>query len=115
MTTRLKFLLALTLLTLYVAAGGFLLGFGVWSSLGPDDQAVFSRIVEGQAAFLVVGGLLFAGGLGFGAARFVAAYIAPMRRLADDARLIAKVNPQHRLATRHPRELATLVRAVNEL
>jgi DNA polymerase III subunit epsilon len=113
-SVRLKFALALGVLAAWVVLGAALVAAGVWSSVGPDDQRVLRRVLADQAAFLVVAGVLVVGGLGVLAARAVAAYVVPPRRMAAETRLMP-VNPDHRLDVRRPGELADLAAAVNEL
>ena len=112
---RARFALALAGLAGYVVAGAGLLGLGVWSSADAVDQGVLTRTLAEQAAFLVVGGVLYVAGLALFLGRIFAAYVVPLRRLAADTRLITAANPGHRLESGRPQELAALVDAVNEL
>lgn len=115
MRLKARFALALVILVLAVGAGVALLGVGVWSSVPPADQAVITRVLREQTAFLAIGALLVVAGLGALLAVFFKLYVAPPRRLAAEARLIASANPDHRIQAQGPGEVRQLVAAVNEL
>jgi DNA polymerase-3 subunit epsilon len=112
---KIRFALALAALAGYVVAGAVLLAVGVYSGAAPDDQRVLTRVLSEQAAFLAVAGLLYLGGLGLFVARVFAMYVAAPKRLAAETRLMATVNPGHRLEVTSPRELSELAAAVNQL
>jgi DNA polymerase-3 subunit epsilon len=112
---KVRFALAVAILAAAVVAAVALLGAGIWSGIVPDDQRVLGRVLADQVAFLVVAGVLLLGVLGALVAWAFSAYVLPLKRLAADIRLVAAVNPDHRVEIRKPSELADLAAAVNEL
>jgi hypothetical protein len=72
-------------------------------------------IAVGSAAFLVAACVLFVAGLTVIAGRFFARYVLPLRRMADETRLVAEANPEHRITVTRPAALGDLAAAVNVL
>ncbi len=88
-----------------VAVGGLALGRLPRETPGP----ISPPMVALAAAFLFI--VILAGAV----AHIVRAYIFTARRMADDARIMATVNPAHRLDVDAPASLRDLARAVNRL
>lgn len=115
MSVKLKFVLALAGLFVYVLAGLAALWAAIASDLRPDDRSVFERVLRDEAGLAVFLGLLFLLGLGLVVGVFFRLYVLPLARLARETRLIATANPGHRIEAGGPAELSRVVEAVNEL
>ena len=115
MSTRLRYLLVVAGLCLYVAAGVAALWAGLTSDLAPGDRSVMSRVLREQVAFAIVIAILFLLGLALLVWLLFRAYVLPLRRLADETTIITTANPGHRLPARGAGELRRLGAAINEL
>jgi DNA polymerase III subunit epsilon len=115
MRPRLKLLLAVTALTIYVGAALALFAIEVWSGLRSGERAVFERVLSDHAAFAIVIAVVFVVGLAVLLAVFFRLYVKASSRLAEEARVIGSVNASHRIEPRGPKEMRELAAAVNEL
>jgi DNA polymerase-3 subunit epsilon len=91
------------------------LAFGIWASLTPSQQDVTGDILSEQAGLLVGCALLFVTLLAIGLAVFLGRYAGAAKRLTDDTKLIASVNPEHRVKPEGAAEMRSLAEAVNRL
>jgi DNA polymerase-3 subunit epsilon len=115
-TGRARLAVAVAAVSLLVVTGVVLLGAGVWAGAPSADRAALARVLREQVALLAIGGVVLLGLLGWLVVRLFRGYLLAPRRFAADARLIATVNPDHRLGTdRRPADLADLAAAVNDL
>ena len=115
MSPRLKFVLVVAGLFLYVLAGLVALAAAVSSDLGSAEREVLERVLRREASLGVFIGVLFLLGLGFLVSLFFRRYVVAPRRLAREAELIAVANPSHRVEPSGPAELRAIAAAVNEL
>ena len=93
-----------------VAAAGLLLAIAA-----ADDRAVLARVLDERApliAFLAFIALAFWGSL---LAWLVRRYVAPLRELAAQTRIVATANPAHRVSAAGGAEAAQLAAAINQL
>jgi DNA polymerase-3 subunit epsilon len=114
-STRLKFLLLVGGLFLYVLAALVVLAVAVSSDLGPVERDVLERVLRREASLGVFIGLLFLLGLAFLVSLFFTRYVVAPGRLARETELIAAANPSHRVQAEGPAELRAIATAVNEL
>jgi len=110
-----RLVVAVAVLSVLVIAGVVLLGAGLWAAASATDRLALARLVRSQAVFLISGVVLLLAVVGLAVVRLFGRHVQQPRRLAADTRLIATVNPGHRLSVRPPAELAELATAVNEL
>jgi DNA polymerase III subunit epsilon len=115
MRDRRGLIIAAATASAYVLVVLFLIGVGIFSGISAADGAALGRILRSGAVWLAVGLVLLVGGLTLIQARFFAQYVAPLRRMAADTKLMTSANRQHRLDVRTPPELAALADAINEL
>ena len=94
-----------------VAAGCLLL----WSGLDQPARAAVVDAAAGQAAVLVVVGVLAFAGFVALVSYLLGRYSTAARRLTAQTRLVLHANPDHRLDRSGPPELAELAAAVDEL
>jgi len=99
----------------YGVAAVVVLGMLVRSGLAPSQRAAVADAVAGQAAALVVVGVLAVAGFVALVTWVVGRYAGTARRLAADTRLLLHANPDHRLERSGPPELVELAAAVEEL
>lgn len=114
-SVRTRFAIVVAALSVFVLGGVALLLLGVAASVAPAERAVLGRILSGQAALLATGGVLLVFGLGFAVWRFFDRYVVPLRRVAAETRLVASVNPAHRLRPAGAAEPFEIALAVNAL
>jgi DNA polymerase III subunit epsilon len=114
-SSRLKFVLVVAALVLYVLAALVALAAAVSSDLRPLERDVFERVLRREASLGVFIGVLFVLGLGFLISLFFRQYVIAPRRLAREAELIARANPSHRVEPDGPPEMRAIAKALNEL
>lgn len=112
---RAKLALVVVALTAYFLLVAALVGVAVYAVADAGERAAMAELLRSQAAFLVAAAVLGAGGLAALVSWFFRLYVLPLRRLAEETRLVAGTNSEHRLAVTRPAELGDLVAAVNEL
>jgi DNA polymerase III subunit epsilon len=115
MTPGRKRALAIAALTLYVAGGLALLVVALLPGLESAERRALREAFLGQPAVLIVLGLVFLAGLALLVHLVVKLYVVRALALAEQTRLIASINPSHRIAPSGPSELRELAAAVNEL
>jgi DNA polymerase-3 subunit epsilon len=103
----------LCLALLAAAAAGVLLA--VYVVLAPAEQRQFSGLLAAGGNMLFVFGVVLAIVGGFLAAGLERTFLAPVRRLAESARLIAAGNPAYRAEAGGPAEVREAAAAVNAL
>lgn len=92
-----------------------LLGWGMWSSLPPERRDEATVLLEPAGALPLIG-LLALLGLTVLLVRLIfSRWVAPLRILAEDARLIAASNPGHRSTVGGGAEVRTLAGGINLL
>lgn len=92
-----------------------LLGWGMWSSLPPERRDEAAVLLEPAGALPLIG-LLALLGLTVLLVRLIfSRWVAPLRILAEDARLIAASNPGHRSTVGGGAEVRTLAGGINLL
>ncbi len=89
--------------------------WAVQAALEPEPQMRFSAALSSAAGFLVLLALMLAAATGFLAQWLIHVYFKPLRRLAEDVRLIAGSNPALRTQADGAAELRGLAQAVNLL
>lgn len=87
----------------------------LYAALPPQEQAQFARLlgVEGNLIFMLA--VIVFAAAGFLADWLVRLYLAPVHRLAEATRLIARSNPGFRAAADAPAEIRELAHAINAL
>jgi DNA polymerase III subunit epsilon len=115
LTGRARLATAVASVSLLVIAGVVLLGAGLWVEATPADQPAIVRVLRSQVALLASGGLLLLGLAALVLVGLLGRHVRAPRRLAADIRLIAEVNPAHRLEASGPADLAEVAAAVNQL
>ncbi|HET9663406.1 MAG TPA: exonuclease domain-containing protein [Burkholderiales bacterium] len=115
MNIRFKFVAALAVCVLLVAAAVALLGAIILGEL-PDAQRMLVRaaLADNAGALLLVF-LLLAAVFAMLLQAAIRAYVARPLALSEETRLISGANPRHRLECAHPSELAQLASSINEL
>jgi DNA polymerase-3 subunit epsilon len=89
--------------------------FAVHAVLAPEDQRELSRLLAAAGNVLFAYGMILLAVSGFLAAWLARTWIAPVRKLAESARLIAAGNPAYRAAAEGPAAARELAAALNAL
>jgi DNA polymerase-3 subunit epsilon len=87
----------------------------VWSGFGPEQQQPILAAMDAAGGIVLLAAVAFLAVLGLAIYLVFSRYVQPLRRLAEDARVIALSNPKHRLASQGPSEITTLADAFNQL
>jgi DNA polymerase-3 subunit epsilon len=115
LTGRVRLGVAVAALSILIVGGLALLGAGLWAGASAAERDTLGDVLRSQVAFLAAGVVLLIGLVGLTLVRLFGRHVQLPRRLAADTRLIATVNPGHRLEVRRPPELVELAARVNEL
>jgi DNA polymerase III subunit epsilon len=88
----------------------------LWSDLGPTERdAANGLLTSPRVGLLVFFALVLVGGLAFVTYRFTAPMVLGARRIAEEVRLVAHGNPEHRLSLTGAPKLRAVADAVNDL
>ena len=115
MTARLRLVLIVTALSVYVLVALVALAAAVSSDLGSVEREVLERVLRREASLAIFIGLLFLAGLAFVISLLFKQYVVGAGRLGREAELIAAANPSHRVEPSGPPELRAIAGAVNQL
>lgn len=114
-TDRRRFLPVLAGASAYLLGSIALLGLGLWSSLGPADQAALTGMVRAQGGFLGLAAGLLIGGLALLLRAVWSRTVLPARRLAAEVRQLRADPSTARAVLAGPEELKAIARGVNAL
>ncbi len=91
-----------------------ILGFFLWQQLSPAETQFFIQILKDR--FIYIFGFIFVllAGLGFILDAIFNNYIIPINKVTEEIILINSVNPSHRIEVEGSKEIARLVKAINE-
>lgn len=112
---RARLAMAIAALSVLVVSGAVLLGAALLVDASAADRAAVTRVLRSNVPLLVSGGVLLLGLAALALIGLLSQHIRAPRRLAADTRLIATVNPTHRLDAPRPADLAAAAAAVNHL
>jgi DNA polymerase III subunit epsilon len=115
LTGRVRLAMAIVSVSLLVIAGVVLLGAALLVEAPAIDREAVTRVVRSNVLLLASGGVLLLGLAALALVGLLGQHVRAPRRLAADTRLIATVNPAHRLDAFRPADLADATAAVNEL
>jgi DNA polymerase-3 subunit epsilon len=115
MNLRLKFAVALVACSLIVAGAAAAVLFTLWSTLKPEQQALFAVGLADRAGLLVFLSTLVIAALGIMLHGVFQTYVVQPRRLAEETQLILTGNPAHRIVCAGPAEIEQLGAAINAL
>ncbi len=96
---------------------GLLVGTGwlIWRHLSPPQQQALTAVWAHYAGLAILAGVALVGVLGLAVNLLARWYIAPLRPLAEETRVVAMSNCRHRLAPLGGAETRELIAAVNLL
>ncbi len=115
MNYKLKLALAVAGASLLILGSAAVLAFIVWSALAADERAPLAAALVARSGLVVFVALLITAGLGIFVKSLFDAYVVTPHRLAEETRLIATVNPGHRIAADGDGGLQELAREINAL
>jgi DNA polymerase-3 subunit epsilon len=90
-------------------------GYGLWQGLGADEREFITPLLAAQAGMLILGAIALLATAPVALLALHRRYIAPLRPMAEDSRVIAVSNPRHRLAYPASDDLKALVDGINLL
>ena len=110
-----KLALAIAAATLLFLGSAAALAFVVWSGLAADHRELLATALVERAGLVLLVALLITAGLGIVVNGLFDTYIVATQRLAEETRLIASANPDHRIVRGGSAELQRLASEVNAL
>lgn len=108
----------LLVLLVVLSANAVLLGAWLavfWLQLDGEGREALLLLLRARPAYAVFLPFLLLTGVGLLVGRFFREYHLPLRRLAEEARLIVAANPAHRVAPLGAAEVRRVAEAVNQL
>lgn len=92
-----------------------LIGWAAWDSFDAEQRGWAASLLRSAGGLPLIGGLALVGVLGIALRLTFARWIRPLRGIAEEARLIAMSNPEHRLVPAGGSEVRALAAGLNLL
>lgn len=110
-----KLAIAIACVAALIAGSAAAVFFAVWAGLQGAQRDAFAAALLARFDLALIAGALIIAFAGIAVAGLFRLYVTTPRRLAEETRLIARVNPTHRLRVEGGGELALLAAEVNAL